>query len=154
MQYTAVARHVTLCWTFLVQLHSSSVPPPSTHHTTPLYLLAMKSSFSRALTSLQYIQNWVLVYCWLQVLLLSVHIQTDTISTRAVLLMQNKGITDTLMASSVPLVGRVEADTLRAWSAALDFEIQLDLDLLRDLRKRANPGAQSPSKPVTASHIM
>ena len=71
------------------------------------------------MTSLQYIQNWVLVYCWLQVLLLSVHIQTDTISTRAVLLMQNKGITDTLMASSVPLVGRVTADTLIASSVPL-----------------------------------
>ncbi|KAI0731277.1 hypothetical protein C8Q76DRAFT_691119 [Earliella scabrosa] len=85
----------------------STFSPPSTHYITPLYLLAMKSSFSRALTSLQYIQNWVLVYCWLQVLLL------------AVLLMQNKGITDTLMASSVPLVGRVTADTLMASSVPL-----------------------------------
>ena len=72
------------------------------------------------MTSLQYIQNWVLVYCWLQVLLLSVHsIQTDTISTRAVLLIQNKGITDTLMASSAPLVGKVTADTLIASSVPL-----------------------------------
>ena len=59
------------------------------------------------------------MYCWLQILLLSVHIQTVTISTRAVLLVQNKGITDTLMTSSVPLVGRVEADTLIASSVPL-----------------------------------
>ena len=59
------------------------------------------------------------MYCWLQILLLSVHIQTVTISTRAVLLVQNKGMTDTLMASSVPLVGRVEADTLIASSVPL-----------------------------------
>ena len=85
----------------------------------------MKSSFSRALTSLQYIQNWVLVYCWLQVLLLSVHIQTDTIATRAVLLIQNKGITDTLMASSVPLVGRVTADTFIASSVPLVHQAHL-----------------------------
>ena len=50
---------------------------------------------------------------------LSVHIQTDTISTRAVLLVQNKGITDTLMIISVPLVGRVTANTLIASSVPL-----------------------------------
>ena len=66
------------------------------------------------------------MYCWLQILLLSVHIQTVTISTRAVLLVQNKGITDTLMASSVPLVGRVTADTLMASSVPLVGRVEAD----------------------------
>ena len=63
-------------------------------------------------------QNMFLMYCWLYALLLAASIQPYGPSTTALQSYKDKGLAGTLMASTVPLVGRVVTDSLEnlVWS--------------------------------------